>query len=146
MVIWHGTTLATWSLVIFLSLPIHYFNVGIIPIQLPMQRPWKKAGPHLLRPIKPMGGDCWLWTSLHHQQRGLAHSLSTVGVLQFVCIDLLLLIILTRVVSLSIVSTSLLLSSPNSTFVFHLHFYHRLIFFSILHRNERYYSTVLSGN
>lgn len=80
-------------------------------------------------PIKPMGGDCWLWTSLHHQRRGLAHSLSRVGVLQFVCIDLLLLIILTHVVSLSTVSTSLLLSSPNSTFVFHLHFYHRLIFF-----------------
>ena len=36
-----------------------------------VQRTWKKAGPHLLWPIKPMGGDCWLWTSLHQQLQGL---------------------------------------------------------------------------
>lgn len=42
----------------------HTYNIA-------MQRTWKKAGPDLLWPIKPMGGDCWLWTSLHHQLRGL---------------------------------------------------------------------------
>lgn len=134
MVIWHGTTLTTWSLVIFLSLPIYYFNVGIIPIPLLCREHERKlvliyCGPLSLW-VGTAGSEPASITSYEgFCSEGLAHSLSKVGVLWFVCIDLLLLIILTCVVSLRIVSTSLLLSSPSSTLVFHLHFYHCLIFF-----------------